>query len=347
MKKIELYSEIDYWAFNQLNSELKEADGQDVEIYIKSGGGATFEGFAMASLISDYSGNVKTIGIGVVASAATTILMAGDEIVLDEDCMFMIHNAWTWAAGDKDELRKQAEIVEKVTKQIEDFYMRNLESNGSELTREELTTMMDEETWLTAQEALNLGFITSIKKAQKKSDPVAIMASINKFNYKNLNFKMSNKKKTKSLTARFFDFLNGISEEDIKAMKEEEAKNMDDDDKQNMDEDDKKKSMTKEELEALAKENGYELVEVEDMDEDEEKKNMDDDDNQEVANELKNELESLKAKLAEMEERKVVAAPSASKTKKRKRVKTGLENVSADIIKLFNKAGKAAGIKEN
>ena len=113
MKTIELYTDIDGYAFDKLNYELKEAAGVDVLLKINSGGGVTFDGFAMAALIREYEGKVTTLGIGIVASAATVILMAGDEITLDKDCAFMIHNAWTFAAGDSAELKKQSYINPK------------------------------------------------------------------------------------------------------------------------------------------------------------------------------------------------------------------------------------------
>ena len=81
--------------------------------------------------------------------------------------LLLIHNAWTWTAGDSNELRKQADDLEKITQPSVEIY-----KSVATISEEEIKSMMDEETWITAEEALSYGFATEIQKieAQQKAE---------------------------------------------------------------------------------------------------------------------------------------------------------------------------------
>jgi ATP-dependent Clp protease protease subunit len=91
---------------------------------------------------------------GLAASIASVIAMAGDKIIMPSNAMMMIHNAWTYAIGNSKDLRKLADDLDKVNASIRQAY---LDKAGDKLDEETLINLMDNETWLTAQECFNYG----------------------------------------------------------------------------------------------------------------------------------------------------------------------------------------------
>lgn len=100
---------------------------------------------------------------GLAASIASVIAMAGDKVVMPRNAMMMIHNAWTMGVGDARDLRKQADDLDKINNVVIESYM----DKNPELDVDELKDMMNEETWLSAQEAYELGLIDEIAEANK------------------------------------------------------------------------------------------------------------------------------------------------------------------------------------
>lgn len=147
---------------------LNEAGGQDVLINISSSGGSIIEGMAISEMIALYSGRTTTRGIGIVASAATIILMAGKRKEMTKNSFFMMHNSWGGVEGNVFELEKTIELLRMFDEQMAAIYTAQLESKGKliggskEKTLEEIKKMMAAETWLTADQALEMGFIDII-----------------------------------------------------------------------------------------------------------------------------------------------------------------------------------------
>ena len=147
---------------------LNDAGGQDVLINISSSGGSIIEGMAISEMIALYSGRTTTRGIGIVASAATIILMAGKKKEMTKNSFFMMHNSWGGVEGNVFELEKTIELLRMFDEQMAAIYTAQLESKGKliggskEKTLEEIKKMMAAETWLTADQALEMGFIDII-----------------------------------------------------------------------------------------------------------------------------------------------------------------------------------------
>ncbi|MFK3035667.1 Clp protease ClpP, partial [Salmonella enterica subsp. enterica serovar Weltevreden] len=99
---------------------------------------------------------------GIAASAATIIAMAGDKIIIPANAMMMIHNPWTFDAGDSEELRSIAEMMDKVRNSILASYR---EKTG--LSDEKLIELMDAETWFSADEAVELGFADEVEQPMR------------------------------------------------------------------------------------------------------------------------------------------------------------------------------------
>ena len=136
-------------------------DKEDVEIEITSPGGSCVGGFAIANLIKDAQAaghKVTAHVIGLAASMASVIACACDEIVMDESALMMIHNPWSMAEGDADELRKQADVLDTIKAGVISIYQSKFDK-----TRDELCAMMDAETWFTGATADTVGLRCTVR----------------------------------------------------------------------------------------------------------------------------------------------------------------------------------------
>jgi len=180
MERIYIYGSIGWDIDAQyMRLALEESEG-DIELRINSGGGDVFEGQAIYSLLEDYrkrnSARIIVHVDALAASIASIIAMAGDEIIMSDGAMLMIHQPWTpESAGNAAELRETAEVLDKVAETLVTIY-----ENRTGLDRSTIVSLMDEETWLTASEAISFGFADTLAS---ESDVTA--ASIKMFNYTN------------------------------------------------------------------------------------------------------------------------------------------------------------------
>lgn len=140
-----------------LAKEIGELNGKKLKVRINSYGGEVAEGLAIYNLLKTYDGEVATICDGFACSAASVVFMAGKQRIMPKSSLLLIHNAWTRARGDANDLRKAADDLEKITRPSIDIY-----SSVSNLSEEEIKKMMDEETWISADEALSYGFATEV-----------------------------------------------------------------------------------------------------------------------------------------------------------------------------------------
>ncbi|OUE50257.1 head maturation protease, ClpP-related [Citrobacter amalonaticus] len=142
--------------------QLKAVTSDTINVRINSYGGSVFTAQAILSSLKRHPANVTVYIDGIAASAATIIAMAGDKIIIPSNAMMMIHNPWTFAAGDADELRDIAEMMDKVRDSILAAY-----SEKTGLSDERLIELMNDETWLSADEAVELGFADEVEKAMR------------------------------------------------------------------------------------------------------------------------------------------------------------------------------------
>jgi ATP-dependent protease ClpP protease subunit len=208
---------------------LNEAGGQDVLINISSSGGSIIEGMAISEMIALYAGKTTTRGIGIVASAATIILMAGKKKEMTKNSFFMMHNSWGGVEGNAMELEKTIELLKMFDEQMAAIYTAQLESKGKliggskEKTLEEVKKMMSAETWLTADEALEMGFIDMICEEKKEDNSIyeetyAMIRAEAKF--KNIPNKIKNSMQVEKKTflqqlANMFGFKAEITEQEV------------------------------------------------------------------------------------------------------------------------------------
>lgn len=183
-----LYIEIASWgggyaahsaqSFKQELDDLGEINA--LNIYINSPGGDVFEGIAIMNMIKRKNCTKNIYIDGMAASIASVIAMAGDNIIMPSNAMMMVHNAWTYAAGNSNDFKKLAEDLDKINTSIKQAY---LDKAGDKLDEETITSLMDNETWLTAQECFNYGLCNQV--GENKS--VAAKFDLNSLNnYKNI-----------------------------------------------------------------------------------------------------------------------------------------------------------------
>lgn len=139
-------------------------DVSKINVYINSYGGEVAEGLAIYNALKRHKAKVVTYCDGFAASIASVIFMAGDERIMNDSSLLMIHNAWSWAEGNAEQLRKQADDLEKISQAAVIAYKAH-----SKLSEEEIKELMDNETWILPEEALEYGFATSIEKTAKKA----------------------------------------------------------------------------------------------------------------------------------------------------------------------------------
>lgn len=128
-----------------------------VDVYINSPGGSVSEGIAIYNILKRTRAYVRVFIDGFACSIASVIAMAGNSISMPKSSMQMIHNAWTIAMGNASELRKAADDMDKINEAVVSAYMSKF--NGTE---EELRSLLDNETYLTADECLKYGLCTKV-----------------------------------------------------------------------------------------------------------------------------------------------------------------------------------------
>ncbi len=140
-----------------VEKEIEKANGQDLEVEINSGGGSVFAGSEIYTMLKSYKGNVTTRIVGLAASSASVIAMAGKKIAMSPTAQMMVHNVSASASGDYRDMDHTSDILKSANKTIANAYRIK-----SGMNEEELLSMMDAETWLTADKALEHKLIDEV-----------------------------------------------------------------------------------------------------------------------------------------------------------------------------------------
>lgn len=136
---------------------LNALNGEDVDVEINSPGGEVFAGSEIYTLLMSYPGKVNVKVFGLAASAASVIAMAGDTVSMSPTAQIMIHNAWAVASGDYRDLNHTSDVLKNLNQSMANAYKLK-----TGIDEKELLGMMDAETWLTAQQAVDKGFADGI-----------------------------------------------------------------------------------------------------------------------------------------------------------------------------------------
>jgi ATP-dependent Clp protease protease subunit len=185
MYEIDILGEIGDYGYpsNYLRYQLKDAGSQDIQLNVSSPGGSVTDGLAMFDMLEAYEGNVNTLGFGLVASIASVILLAGKRVKMTPNSFLMIHNPWMVAIGDSAEISVSAELLAKMEKKLQNIYVSKLQKSGKLDGNIELKVkrMMDMETWLTADEAFDMGFIDEIQQATKTANILQMQPALARY----------------------------------------------------------------------------------------------------------------------------------------------------------------------
>lgn len=175
--EIVLYAGIgqDWWgdgsmvSDKQFSDELKKLDSSvnEISVRINSPGGDVFHGLAIYNRLKQHKAKVTVHIDGWAASIASIIALAGDEVIMGEGAQFMIHLPWTFAMGNRMELDNTVNRLMDVEEQMISIYAKR-----SGLDRAEIKAMLEKETWMDADTAIEHGFVTS-----KAEDSMPIAAS--------------------------------------------------------------------------------------------------------------------------------------------------------------------------
>ena len=181
---IYIFGDITSWPYDEsdvssygLSRQLESLQGVDeITVRINSYGGEVAEGIAIYNALRNCPAKVITECAGFACSIASVIFMAGDERIMNEASLLMIHNAWSRCAGNADEHRKEADDLDTVTQLSKQIYLA-----ATDLDDAELSEWMDAETFIDAETALARGFATKVipldaEKASQSAMPVIAKA---------------------------------------------------------------------------------------------------------------------------------------------------------------------------
>ncbi|WP_323170121.1 head maturation protease, ClpP-related [Pantoea agglomerans] len=165
---------------SRISGALRSIGGGDVTVNINSPGGDMWEGLAIYNLLVAYEGKVTVKVLGIAASAASIIAMAGDDIQMGRGAFLMIHNCWTIAAGNRNDFRDYADSLEPFDKAMAEIYAAR-----SGLKLSEVQTLMDNESFISGSEAVEKGFADSLLSADEitsdDESPAAALRKIDAF----------------------------------------------------------------------------------------------------------------------------------------------------------------------
>ena len=148
----------------EFKAELKNCKG-NIRVIINSPGGDCVAASVIYTALMDYPHDVTVFITGLAASAASVVAMAGTKVIMSPTAMMMIHNPWTLAIGDKEEMKKAVHLLDEVKESIVNAY-----EIKTGLPRTKIASLMDAETWFSAYKAVELGFADDILQRQDAAE---------------------------------------------------------------------------------------------------------------------------------------------------------------------------------
>ena len=153
----------------RISAALRSIGNRDVTVKINSPGGDMFEGIAIYNRLREHPASITVKVMGLAASAASIIAMAGDEILIGAASFLMIHDCWVLAMGNRHELADTSTWLEPFDSAMADVYAAR-----SGLAKAEVASMMDAETWMSGGQAVERGFATGLLDAEQIQEDPAV-----------------------------------------------------------------------------------------------------------------------------------------------------------------------------
>lgn len=133
---------------------------KEIEVRLNSPGGSVFDGVSIYEALKQHKAKVTVFVDGLAASIASIIALAGDEIVVGEGAFFMIHQPMAGTFGNRAELERMIDILDRIEAQMVGIYHRK-----TKLSHAEITKMLSKDTWMSAEEAVDMGFADKISES--------------------------------------------------------------------------------------------------------------------------------------------------------------------------------------
>ena len=199
-----IFDEIGTFGINAQNfiDEIKGFKNSPLNLHINCVGGDVFEGMAIYNILKKRTAETTVYIEGIAASMGSVIALAADKVVMAENSLFMIHNAWGGAMGEAKELKKTANLLEKISNEIADIYIKK-----TNLPYDKVKEMMDEETWL---DAIKVAAKYDVSKFKNITD-------------KEIKSKLSINLKSKNMTDELKNWFNGKIEDIITRVKSDDS----------------------------------------------------------------------------------------------------------------------------
>ena len=184
----EYWDDISDKAFKQDIENL--GDVENITLHINSPGGSVFSAVAIANTLKNHKAKITANIDGLAASAATIITSACDIVKMPKNALFMVHNPITFAYGNNQDMQKTLEMLNKVKNSIIETYL-----NKAKTDKETLSELMDNETWMSAEEAKEYGFVDEILDESVEKEVIENKLIINNMAFDISRFKNFKEKK--------------------------------------------------------------------------------------------------------------------------------------------------------
>lgn len=172
--EILIYGDITSWEWDEsdvssynLAQVIGKSGADRIYVKINSYGGEVSEGLAIYNSLKNHPAHVETVCDGFACSAASIVFMAGEDRVMNDASLMMIHHAWSYARGNAQDLRKAAEDLEKISDTAAEAYRRVMT-----IDEEKLQELLEDESWITPREALSYGFATAVEGVNEAEQPM-------------------------------------------------------------------------------------------------------------------------------------------------------------------------------
>ena len=176
----------DFWSgggvtAKNFQKELSAIKASQIDLHINSPGGEVFDGIAIYNLLKQHPANVTTYIDGLAASIASVIALAGDTIYMAENALMMIHNPYGLVKGMADDMRKMADRLDIVRDSISKAYI-----SKTDKPEDEINALMDAETWMSADDAMEFGFIDDITEKMDMAACAKFIPIMDKAGFKHI-----------------------------------------------------------------------------------------------------------------------------------------------------------------
>lgn len=173
-----IYDEIGWFGVSaeQFIKDLNDITAKTVHIRFNTPGGSVFDGTAVFNAIKQHKSKTVSHIDGLAASISSVIALASNEVRMAENAFMMIHEPWSIVIGDAETMREEADLLDKVGKTIAKTYT---DKTGKK--EDEIKALMSAETWMTAEEALEMGFVDVIEETEKDEKAKATLFDLSVF----------------------------------------------------------------------------------------------------------------------------------------------------------------------